>query len=161
MATSAPNTDAPVRLTDKLWFNVAVPVVVTIAVNGVIFLSGWNETSDVGAPDSALPPGPIVGLIWVALIALTGLSRWLYVIDTGRRDVRSWMPWAIAAACIAYPFYTDGLSADGPALTGTLITLAFTALVMFALSPLSKRAANAMLPLAVWLGYVSVITLFG
>ena len=101
-----------------------------------------------------MPPGPLVGAIWVVQFALMGLSRWLYLRDSSDRGWRSNLPWLLALICLAFPVYTGGLDDPAAGAIGTLVTLAVTLATMLVLG---GRAAWALVPLAVWGSYVACV----
>jgi benzodiazapine receptor len=141
-----------------LWLNIAVFVGVVLVTNALIFATG----SDVGGAepserDALLPPGPVVGAVWVAQFALLGLSRWLIVRDTAPGDWRRWLPVVLGLICLAFPLYTSGPDGERLGAIGTLVTLAVTVPAMLAIGRASSAAAWALVPLAAWLGYVACV----
>ncbi len=134
-----------------LAMNVAVLIVATIAINGFLFASGWATP---GTRMPMIPPGAVVGLIWTVLLGLMGAARWSYVRASGDSGWRSWTPFALAALCIAYPFYTSGLQRGEAAFWGTAITLVVAVAVMLVLRGRDARAPWLLVPTAIWGGYV-------
>lgn len=135
-----------------LAMNVAVLILATVAINGFLFAIGWARPS--GRQMPMIPPGAVVGLIWTVLLGLMGASRWVYVRGSGDSGWRSWTPFALAALCIAYPFYTSGLQRNAAAFWGTVVTLIVAVLVMLVLRGREPRAPWLIVPTAFWGGYV-------
>ncbi|WP_292928647.1 TspO/MBR family protein [Novosphingobium sp. PASSN1] len=135
-----------------LAMNVTVLIVATIAINGFLFAIGWARPS--GRQMPMIPPGAVVGLIWTVLLGLMGAARWVYVRGNGDAGWRSWTPFALAALCIAYPFYTSGLQRNDAAFWGTVVTLIVAVAVMLVLRGREPRAPWLIVPTAFWGGYV-------
>jgi tryptophan-rich sensory protein len=139
--------------------NVAVLLGVTIAINGFLFAVGWAGAATDARRMPMIPPGWMVGLIWTVLLALMGAARWLYVRITGDSGWRSWSPFVLAAVCIAYPFYTNGLQPGAPAFWGTVLTIVATLATIFVLRTRDWRSPWLLLPTACWGGYVVCVML--
>lgn len=158
--TSATAFDDPQRR--GLFVNAAAFVVVCLVVNGVIFGLGWNAPPSSAGRAPFIPPGPVVGTVWTLLFALMGAARWAYVRDARDRGWRGWMPVVLAAVCLAFPFYTSGLSDQDTGFIGTVATLGFAVFVAAALSGQSAAAAWAIVPTIVWTGWVAGVgAIFG
>jgi tryptophan-rich sensory protein len=134
-----------------LFANVAVLLVATFAINGFLFAAGWASP---GRHMPMIPPGAVVGLIWTVLLGLMGAARWVYVQGSGDHGWRSWTPYALAALCIAYPFYTGGLQRNQAAFWGTIATLIAAVAVMLVLRARDTRSPWLLVPTAFWGGYV-------
>ena len=140
-----------------LFANVAVLLAATIAINGFLFAIGWARAS--GRQMPMIPPGAVVGLIWTVLLGLMGAARWVYVRGSGDSGWRSWTPFALAALCIAYPFYTGGLQRNGAAFWGTVLTLIAAVIVMLILRRRDAHSPWLLVPTAFWGGYVACVML--
>lgn len=142
--------------------NVAVLLIVTIAVNGFLFAVGWAGPAATAARKMPMvPPDYMVGLIWTVLLGLMGAARWVYVRQSGDSGWRSWAPYALGAVCIAYPFYTSGLKLNAAAYWGTWLTIFCTLAAIFVLRSRDARSPWYLLPTACWGGYVvSVMTAY-
>ena len=132
--------------------NVGLLIAATFVINGFLFASGWATPS--GRQMPMIPPGAVVGLIWTVLLGLMGAARWVYVRASGDSGWRSWTPFALAALCIAYPFYTSGLQRNGAAFWGTVLTLIAAVAVMLVLRRRDARSPWLLVPTAFWGGYV-------
>ncbi len=140
--------------------NVAVLLFVTIAVNGLLFALGWAGPAASAARRMPLvPPDMVIGLIWTVLIGLMGAARWVYVQRSGDHGWRSWASYALAAICIAFPFYTDGLKLNAAAFWGTVVTIVATIAAILVLRVGDARAPWYLLPTACWGGYVVSVML--
>ncbi len=152
-------TAASLNRTDStgLWLNIAALVALVLVGNALIFGLGADGGSL--PPDQArwVPPGPLVGAIWVVQFALMGAARWFWLRDTNDYGWRAWLPVVLAAICLAFPVYTGGLDSPAAGAIGTLATLVATLAGMFTLGRRSGAAAWALVPLAVWGSYVACV----
>jgi tryptophan-rich sensory protein len=139
--------------------NLALPVGLTVALNGFVFAVGWagDPARDQRLP--MLPPDWAIGTLWVILLALMGLARWVYVRRSGDTGLRSWAPMALAAFCLTFPFYTNGLSMGRAAFVGTVATVALTLATIFVLNARDRRSPWCLVPTACWGGYVTSVML--
>ena len=135
--------------------NIAVLAVVTVALNAFLFGVGWaGAEAEAQRRVQVLPPDYVIGLVWVTLLALMGAARWLYVRESGDTGWRSWMPFTLAAACLAYPFYTGGLQMGPAAFWGTVQILATVFVAIIALRQRDPRSPWLLVPTACWGGFV-------
>jgi tryptophan-rich sensory protein len=127
-----------------------------LATNGLIFGLGWNAESSAGTVP-LIPPGPVVGVVWTMLFAGMGTARWAYLRDAGERGWQRHVPTALAAVCLAFPFYTAGLSDERVGYVGTVATFGATVVAAAALWERSRLASGLILPTAIWTGWVSLV----
>jgi tryptophan-rich sensory protein len=140
-----------------LWLNIGALVALVLVGNALIFGLGADGGSLPPAQARWVPPGPLVGAIWVVQFALMGAARWFYLCDTRDHGWRSWLPVVLAAMCLAFPVYTGGLGSPAAGAIGTLVTLVATLAVMLTLGRRSSTAAWALVPLAIWGSYVACV----
>ena len=137
--------------------NLAAFVGTPMVVDGLIFGLKWERA---GGAQTGLPPGWVVGAIWVVLFAGMGVARWLLLraARTGAdlRRVR-WVS-LVAFLCLLYPLYTAGFSNLADGLVGNVATLV-VAVPVTVYAWRRVRAAGAWLvPLCVWLSYAAWVT---
>ncbi len=134
--------------------NLAVFVLVPLALNGVIFGLGWDRA---GGPMPGIPPGPVVGAIWVLLFAGMGIARWFLL--RARRGGAEWVS-LLAFVCLLYPFYTAGLRNDRVGLVGNLLTAALAVAVAVMAWRRCRAAAACICAVCVWLVYAGAATAY-
>lgn len=138
-----------------LFANVALLAVVTMALNAFLFSVGWaGAAAEAQRRVPVLPPDYVIGLVWVSLLALMGAARWLYVRESGDAGWRSWMPFTLALACLAYPFYTNGLQMGPAAFWGTVQILATVFIAIGVMRVRDPRSPWLLVPTACWGGFV-------
>lgn len=140
--------------------NVGTPVLVAFLTNGIIYYFGWNDRKpgdSVKAKASKyIPPGWAIAVIWTVILALLGFGNFLAL---SRHDYISFtFICAIMVACIAYPFYTSGLSNNNVALRGNAVTMLISYAASAVIASRSAVIIPCMLPLLVWITYVTVVS---
>ncbi len=134
--------------------NLAVFVLVPVALNGVIFGLGWNRAS---GPMVGIPPGAVVGSLWVVLFAGMGVARWL-LLRAGRGGAE-WVA-LLAFLCLLYPLYTAGLSNDRVGLVGNLLTAVVGIVVAVIAWNRSRAAGLCVSAVCAWLLYAGAATAY-
>jgi tryptophan-rich sensory protein len=146
-------TDARRTPTSEIALGAAAAILLSLAVNALVFALGWNDASDAGDPSWA-PPGWFVGVTWVVLFGLMGAARQLAPAGALRTALD-----ALIVACAIYPLYTGGLEQEVVGLVGSLATLAYATFVAAVLVARGARAAALLLmPVLAWLAFASVLT---
>ena len=135
-----------------LLYNIFVPVLLALVMNGIIFTFELNKHKNKVNP--LLPPGYVIGGIWVFLLGLLGYVHYLlYELKNGI-SVASLFTIFIILFCISYPLIT-GLKQK----TGLLLNL-ITLILSFILSILviieSKYIFIYTIPLVSWAIFVNV-----
>ena len=140
--------------------NLGVFVGLPLVLNGVIFGLGWNRA---GGMQVGLPPGWVVGSLWVVLFAGMGTARWLLLrAASGKVETRR-VEWVslLAFLCLLYPLYTVGLRDDRVGLVGNVIT-AVVAIAVAVFAWKRVRAAGMWLAaVCAWLVYAAGATAYG
>ncbi|MEZ0242316.1 MAG: tryptophan-rich sensory protein [Sphingomonas sp.] len=141
-----------------LLLNIVLLVALVLIGNALIFGLGFDNGQSLSAAQQAwVPPGAVIGAIWVVQFALMGAARWLWLRDSRDRGWRSNLPWLIALICLAFPVYTGGLDDPSAGAIGTLATVVVVVATMLVLGRRSSAAAWALVPLAVWGSYVACV----
>ncbi len=135
--------------------NIVAFVAAALIGNGLVFATGSAGGPPPPGAEGLLPPGPVVGAVWLVQFALMGVARAWVLRDGGAGEWRGWLPVAIGVICLAFPVYTAGLSDPAAGAVGTVVTLVVVVIAMLAIGQSSSRAAWALVPLACWLGYVA------
>ena len=140
--------------------NLAVFVGLPLVLNGVIFGLGWNRA---GGMQVGLPPGWVVGSLWVVLFAGMGTARWLLLRAARGREEQRRVEWVslLAFLCLLYPLYTVGLRDDRVGLVGNVLT-AMVGIGVAVFAWKRVRAAGAWLAaVCAWLMYAAGATAYG
>jgi translocator protein len=134
-------------------------LILVLGINALIFSSGWDKASDALPTSPYAPPGYVIGIVWTVLFIGIGASRWFIIRDTGAGRRAAWLPLILAAICLAYPIYTAGLSDRTIALWGNVATAGFAIICAAILYRYSARAAYALMPIPVWIGFATFLIL--
>jgi tryptophan-rich sensory protein len=141
----------------ELWANLMVFVGAPLVVNGVIFGFGLERG---GGAQTGLPPGWVVGTIWLVLFAAMGAARWLLLRAARTPGEQRRVEWvsALAFLCLLYPVYTRGFSDLVAGLWGNVVTLVVAVPVAVYAWRKVRAAGGWLVPLCVWLSYAAWAT---
>ena len=135
--------------------HICTPIALAIIINSIIFTNGWNSGDDQQV-EKYLPPGWVVGTIWVFILGLLGYGLWLVRTTPFLYVMFVFM----IGFCLLYPFYTVGLQQSIGKFMN-VITF-FLALVLLFLALGFDRRVNVILtivPLVAWAAYVNIAQL--
>ena len=154
---------APRRSAGSLALHVLATVVITVAINGLVFGLGWAGAAPDAARDNGLlPPGWVVGTVWLVLLALVAVAYWLLA-SADEPDARTMAPWLLAliAFCLAYPFYTFGFRSIAMEMIGNVVTIAGAVVLARRALRSSRLAAGLISLVVIWVSYATLATLVG
>jgi translocator protein len=132
---------------------VLVPIVAAVLMNVGIYMTriGRNRDQKVS---KLLPPGWVIGMIWILLFGLLGYIFYLHK-----------STWWIASMivvfflyCLLYPVYTNGLNGRSDvAKLANLGTLVFAFTLTVCIASKSRKSSLYMIPILLWASYVNVV----
>ena len=80
-----------------MWYiHILVPIILAIVLNFYIYTQGWNNDNE---KNSKLPPGYIIGSIWIIILGLLGYIHFLLY-----PSLYSWFIVLTILYCLSYPF---------------------------------------------------------
>jgi hypothetical protein len=132
--------------------NLAVFIISPLVMNAIVFGLGWDRAS---ASVAGVPPGPVVGAIWMLLFTGMGVARWLLV--RANRGGAEWVS-LLAFVCLLFPLYTAGLRNMVVGLVGTLLSAALAIAVTRSAWSRSRQAAVCVSAVCAWLLYAGAAT---
>lgn len=153
----------PTRGAGSLAIHVLVAILVTLAINGLLFGLGWaGPPADAARGNWLLPPGWVVGAVWMVLLSLLAVAYW-WLASAEEPDARRLAPWVVVliAFCLAYPFYTFGFRSIAMAIIGDVATIAGAAVLARRARRSSRLASALILPVVVWVSYATFATVVG
>lgn len=105
------------------------------------------------------PPGSVFGPVWTVLYTLMGTATWIVWKATSGPERRHAMSvFAIQLVLnVAWTPVFFGLHAPGPAVVVIAAVLAAVLVMVGAYARVSKPAAAMVVPLAVWVGFATVL----
>ena len=136
---------------------VTVFIAVTMVINGLIALIGWegDETRFTEGPNR-LPPGWIIGLVWTILFISMASAFWLLASSTeitSRRKAGEVLAFAIF--CLSYPIFTMGFSVYFLIFCGNLLCIVWSSYLTGVLRDISRPASALMVLPAIWVCYAT------
>ena len=137
----------------------AIAIAAVLGVNGIVFGLGFSGTTD-RAGEMTSVPGWLIGAVWTGLFALFGAAHGLLrALGPRTRTACHRLRW-FGAFCLAYPFYTLGLSNQIIGLAGNAVT-AIAALAVIRAALRESRLAGALItPVLPWLGFASWLSVY-
>lgn len=127
---------------------VAVPIVLALVANGLVY--GHPAALWVRPKNPRLPPGWVIGAVWVVLFGMLGHVAYLVRTHRGLHALVG----IILAYCLAYPFATN----VAPSLAGSLNAGALLLAVVLVCALAAQRRTRAVVwsvPLLAWCAYVN------
>ncbi|MFD2263731.1 tryptophan-rich sensory protein [Lacibacterium aquatile] len=137
--------------------HIAVALVVTLALNGMIFAFGWNLNPTTRLRPSFAPPGPVIGAIWTILIA--GMAASLWKLRSLRQSGLATGVVVLLAVCLGYPFYALASNSQWVGFAGNLVTLGLAAGLAWKSWPISRFAAVPLVAVTLWVSYATLIVI--
>ena len=136
---------------------VTVFIAVTMLINGLIALIGWEggETRFTKGPNR-LPPGWVIGLVWTILFIGMASAFWLLASSTeitSRRKAGEVLAFAIF--CLSYPIFTMGFSVHFLVFSGNLLCIVWSSYLTGVLRDISRPASALMVLPAIWVCYAT------
>jgi len=142
------------NLLDQPWFHILVPVILAILSNSLIYTLKLNYSIQ-KIRSTILPPGPIIGLIWIIIFGLLGYAHYiLYKLKNGF-SIYSNTIVLLLIFCLAYPFLTSDFKQKKASILN-LITLIFSFIVALLVITQSINAFYYIIPLLIWASYVNI-----
>jgi len=140
-----------------LLYNIFIPVILAIVLNSFIFIFGWNAKSKNNKVNPLLPPGYIVGSIWIIIFGLLGYVHYeIFKLHDNRITFTSLYIIFFIIFSLAYPFLTLGFK-EKIGLLLNLITLILSFIIALIIIVQSKYIFLFLIPLLLWTTYVNVI----
>jgi tryptophan-rich sensory protein len=140
-------------------YNVSIPVFLAIIMNGIIYTFGINKYEEKKKEDDNklkfLPPGYVIGIIWVLIFALLGYSNYLTYNVTNSINFGNVAIGILILYSLAYPLIT-GLKPENSDLYN-IIALILSFSCALTISFFSKYILLYLIPLLVWVSYVNIV----
>lgn len=149
----------------SLAFCIALPVVASLLVNGIIFGFGFDSGGRGEAPLAGTFPGWAIAAIWLALFIALGAAWWdvarhIRQTKSDRRSAQLWLL-ILLLFCLCYPLYTWGFTSRPMLLFGNLVSIPLAAFAAWRVSRVSKAAALSPLAVSLWVIVATVLMFAG
>ena len=139
---------------ENLYLNILIPILLAIIVNGIVYMFGFNKNSEKN--NILLPPGYIIGVIWIVIFGMLGYVHYLIYKLTNKVTFLSTLIIIFIIFCSIYPFLTNGLNEKKSVLLNT-ITLIFAFSLSLLIITKSIYIFMFLIPLLLWICYVNII----
>tara|TARA_B110000003_G_C16628906_1_gene525899 strand:+ start:1891 stop:2289 length:399 start_codon:yes stop_codon:yes gene_type:complete len=127
-----------------MWYiHIIIPIILAIILNYYIYTQKWNNND----PNPKLPPGYIIGSIWIIILGLLGYIHFLLY-----PSIQSWIIVITILYCLAYPFLTSGLQNT----IYNLISLFLAIIVFISVYYKNKLQIIYVIPFLLWTSYVNI-----
>ena len=135
------------------WPHIFIPVLLAGLSNGLIYGFGINQNRD--KPNPYLPPGYVIGSIWIVLFGFLGYAHYLLYRVGQRSTPASLAIVGLFLFCMAYPLLTGLRVKSGLLLNLATLVLGFIVAMMV----LAESAAVVvwLVPLLIWATFVNVV----
>lgn len=134
---------------------VILPMAIAGGLNGYLLSQGGIRTQQYqpATRSRLLPPGWVVGTIWIILFGILGYIFYLYRMD----PVVAISIVILFVSCLLYPFYTRKFYSEKASKIGNTTTLILAFLVTIILAARAKQHQHILLmaPLLTWASYVN------
>jgi tryptophan-rich sensory protein len=144
IASSARRSPSRARILSAI----AVSVGIAAITNGLLAVFGLNRVRSEHWPAFA-PPGPVIGIVWIALFAGMGAA---YALAPQKRSIA-----ILIALCLAYPFYTHLAGGHVAELAGNVVTFAYAVWLMAKLRASSPAATLLVALVAAWIAFATLL----
>jgi tryptophan-rich sensory protein len=141
---------------NSVYTHVATPILAAVVTNGIVF-SQKLPISKTKNPN--IPPGGVVGLVWMVLFGLLGYVHFKLYMKAGS---------TLSDGCIiillfllyslAYPFLTSSSGNPNVFFVLNLGALLFAVAVTAKVYQEDPRLVPYLIPLLLWTGYVNLVT---
>jgi len=134
-----------------LLYNILIPIIAAITMNGIIYTFGLNKQSMKTNP--LIPPGYVIGTIWIIILGLLGYVHYLIYRLNNKITFTSLFIIFIILFCISYPIITGLKEKSGLLLN--LITLILSFVLGLLVIIQSKYIFIYIIPFILWSIYVN------
>jgi tryptophan-rich sensory protein len=149
-----------------LLYHILVPIVLAIIMNGIIYMFRLNKKDNLkdnlnndDLYKKFLPPGYIIGCIWLIIFGLLGYVHYLiYKQNDNKITITSLFICFIILFCLSYPLIT-GLKVKSGIIMN-LLSLILGFILGIVIITQSKYAFLFVLPLIIWASYVNIVILY-
>jgi tryptophan-rich sensory protein len=146
--------------------NIFIPILLALVMNGIIYTFGINKLSKEDEDkkkeiknnyyEKLLPPGYVIGTIWVIIFGLLGYVHYLLLEKNEFKiTMKSIFVIIVIIYCLSYPLITNLKVKTGLLLN--LISLILSFILGLLTITESKYIFTFVLPLIIWTSYVNVI----
>jgi tryptophan-rich sensory protein len=139
---------------NSVYVHVLAPVLAAGLVNALTFSRKLAITK---YRNPLIPPGPIVGLVWLILLGLLGYVHFKLYTQTGVSEATVTIVFFILY-CLAYPTLISLSTNPNVMIFLNVVALGFALLVTVRVFAEDSSLVPYLLPLLTWTSYVNIVT---
>jgi tryptophan-rich sensory protein len=142
-----------------LLINIVLPILAALIINYIIYYKGWSERykkDDKEKEIELLPPGYIIGLIWMILFGLLGYINYRLYKLKNKINFGNILVVFFILFSLAYPFLTFGLNKKYGLLLN-YVTLLLSFILSLVIVLYSIKIFMYLIPLLLWVFYVNYV----
>jgi len=136
-----------------LAYHILIPVLSAMAMNGIIY-----KNKSYTLKSSLLPPGYIIGIVWIIIFAFLGYVHYLLYSLHNQTNYGSASVVLFILYSLAYPLINTMHAKYGYFLN--LISLILSFILGLIVITYSKHIFLFMIPLLVWVSFVNLVILY-
>lgn len=138
-------------------FHVLSPIILAIAVNSIVYLLKYNMNSKEYTKKYffKLPPGYIIGLVWVTIFGILGYAHYLLYKINNKLTIQCYILELFIIFAVLYPFITRFSEKTGAVLN--YVSLLFSFIIALAVMNVSLDIFWYTVPLLLWVSYVNLL----
>jgi tryptophan-rich sensory protein len=138
-----------------LLYSILIPIIAAVMMNGIIYTFGLNKQYDKNIINPYIPPGYVIGTIWVVILGLLGYSHYLLYKLNNRISFTSLFLIFVILFCISYPLITWLKQKSESLLNLITLILAFILGILVIIE--SKYIFIYIIPLIAWTTYINIV----
>ena len=143
---------------NSVYTHMFVPVAAAVLMNGLIFSQKW-KIAKYENPNPYIPPGGIVGAIWLILFAILGYVHYkLYMLNHKKLSVACITLILFFLYSLAYPLITSFSTNPNAFFLLNLGALLFAITVAAQVYKEDSKLFPYTIPLLAWTTYVNIVT---
>jgi len=140
--------------------NIGVAVFAALVMNGIIFLLGWDKSTNYAPEPSFTPPGYVIGIVWIVLFAFMATARWnLNLVNYTAASQARWLVTLLIIFCLLWPLYSIAIGSIIGGLIGNIATIVLAIIVVVFIWPVSFVSACLVMPVIAWVAFATLIVL--
>lgn len=145
---------------------ILIPILIAFLINIKMYRKDSNTMKDIDI--RYLPPGYIIGVVWIIMLALMGYVLYLLSLKFKSESLRNslyvnfnyqiFLILFLIIFCVMYPYLTS-LFNERFMKNYNYLTIFVVLYIFYEINKISFDISKYLIPLILWVGYVSLVTL--
>jgi len=137
-------------------FHISIPIIMTIIINGIIYSTNVRMYTSPSIKKSIiqLPPGYIIGIVWIILLGLLGYIHYLLYKINNKISFECYFLEVFILFCLSYPFITQFQEKLSRFMNFTSFVFSF--ILSLVIIHRSLSIFWYLIPLLLWITYVNL-----